>query len=235
MTYRKIDTRIWNDAKFRTLNEDGKLAFFLLLTHPGMTSLGALPVHPAGLAHTLKWLPERFMEALAEPIAKGMVEVDEDEGMLCLPNFIRYNPPENPNVVKAWASSADMLPECAMKTRTLSRAYASLKGRSKSFEEAFVQRFGKQFGKPALNPMPNQEQEQEPSSALEERGGTYTHACAHEGETGEVPFDPPDNLDEAMAWVKRKGVPPENEARACSLLMNWGLTGSLLDELRGAA
>jgi hypothetical protein len=39
--YRKIDTRIWNDAKFRELSERGQLEFLFGLTHPNMTMLGA--------------------------------------------------------------------------------------------------------------------------------------------------------------------------------------------------
>ncbi|WP_037471604.1 hypothetical protein [Sinorhizobium fredii] len=236
--YRKIDVRVWNDAKFRALSEDGKLAFLLLLTHPGMTSLGALPSHANGLAHILKWSTKRFAEALSESLDQGMVEYDEDEGLICLPNFLRYNQPENPNVVKAWVSSADMLPECELKTETLSRAYASLQRRPKSFQEAFIERFGEQFAKPARNPMPNQEQEQEheqeqSSRAHEHREGTYTHA--YDEETGEVPFDPPDNIDEGKAWLQQQGVLPENMTRACTLLMGWKLTGSLLDGMKRKA
>ena len=40
--HRKIDVRIWNDQKFLSLSERGKLAFLMLLTHPMMTALGAM-------------------------------------------------------------------------------------------------------------------------------------------------------------------------------------------------
>ncbi|PBB21143.1 hypothetical protein [Mesorhizobium sp. WSM4313] len=167
MRYRKVDTRVWNDAKFRALADDDKLVFLLLLTHPGMTALGALPSHANGLAHMLKWSPKRFGEALGGVLENGLAEYDEDEGLICLPNFLKYNPPENPNVVKAWVSCADMLPECDLKSRTLSRAYKSLLSRPKSFAEAFVQQFGKPLPQMLPNRMPNQEQEPEPEQEQE--------------------------------------------------------------------
>jgi hypothetical protein len=54
--YRKIDPRIWNDQKFRELSDDAKIVFFLLLTHPHMTALGAMRATVAGLAAELGWV-----------------------------------------------------------------------------------------------------------------------------------------------------------------------------------
>jgi hypothetical protein len=51
--YRKIDPRIWNDAKFRALLDDAKFVFMLLLTHPHMTALGAMRATLAGSAAEL--------------------------------------------------------------------------------------------------------------------------------------------------------------------------------------
>lgn len=147
--YRKIDTRIWNDAKFSNLSDQGKLVFFMLLTHPNMTSLGAMRASLAGLAEELGWLPEAFREAFREALAKGMVEHDQKACLIALPNFVKYNPPESPNVVKAWAAAADLLPECRLKTLVIQRA------------KAFAEGFGEAFAKAYLKTMPNQEQEQE--------------------------------------------------------------------------
>jgi hypothetical protein len=165
--YRKIDTRMWNDAKFRALSDDGKLVFVLFLTHPSMTALGALPASVPGLAHGLKWSEERFRKGFDELLWNGMAKADEDAGLVCLPNFLRYNPPENPNVVKAWAGSVDMLPECELKTETMARAYASLETRPKSFAEAFLKQFGKPLADGIGNRMPNQEPEPEPEQEPE--------------------------------------------------------------------
>ena len=53
--YRKIDPRIWNDKKFRSLSDRAKLLFFMLLTHPSMTALGAMRATLPGLASEMGW------------------------------------------------------------------------------------------------------------------------------------------------------------------------------------
>jgi hypothetical protein len=134
--YRKVDVRIWNDAKFRSLTDEGKLAFFLLLTHPNMTALGAMRSTPAGLAAELKGIPEAFQEAFREVIAKGMADYDEDARLVALPNFVKYNPPTSPNVVKAWVNALEYLPECDLKAVVVQRAVAFAEGMSKGFRKA---------------------------------------------------------------------------------------------------
>lgn len=67
--FRKIDPRIWNDEKFRTLSDKGKLAFLFILTHPAMTCLGAMRASFEGLAAELHWAAKRFRSAKYLPFA----------------------------------------------------------------------------------------------------------------------------------------------------------------------
>lgn len=160
--YRKIDPRIWNDAKFRGLSDNGKLAFLFLLTHPHMTSLGAMRATLGGLAEELGWSDAAFKQAFQEASDKGMAEVDCEARMIALPKFIRYNRPESPNVIKAWEASLDLLPECSLKTRVIFRA--------KDFAEGLGEAFGKALPEIFVKGMPYQEPEQKqeckPSSAI---------------------------------------------------------------------
>ena len=155
--YRKIDVRIWNDAKFRDLSHNAKLVFFFLLTHPNMTALGAMRSTLSGLAEELDFELEAFREAFREAFAKGMVKHDSKACLIALPNFIKYNQPESPNVVKAWVNSLDLLPECDLKNDVISLSANALKGYSKAFREALPEAFLKTYPKS----MPNQEQKQE--------------------------------------------------------------------------
>ncbi len=152
--FRKIDPRIWNDAKFGAFSDNGKLAFLMLLTHPNMTSLGAMRATLGGLAEELGWTAEAFREAFREAQSKGMVEHDPKACLIAVPNFIKYNAPESPNVVKAWIGALDLLPECALKARVVARAKAFAEGMGKGFLEAFAESFAKT--------MPNKEPEPEP-------------------------------------------------------------------------
>ncbi len=159
--FRKIDPRIWNDEKFRSLSSNGKLVFFLLLTHPNMTSLGAMRGTLCGLAEEIKWKEKDFTKAFAEAFAKGMVMNDSEASLIALPHFIRYNPPESPNVIIAWGKSVDLLPECSLRDRVIIDAKDSIKGFSKGFHEAFEKAM----------PIQEQEQEQEQEKAKSVPGG----------------------------------------------------------------
>ncbi|MDF1820714.1 MAG: hypothetical protein P1U64_04040 [Alcanivoracaceae bacterium] len=163
--YRKVDPRIWNDAKFRDLSDNAKLVFFMLLTHPNMTALGAMRATLAGLGEEMGWEPEAFREAFQEVLSKGMAEHDQSACLIALPRFIKYNQPESPNVVKAWASALDLLPECDLKSRVIAgaRDYAKAKGKAytEALPEALAEALAEALPEALAKGIPNQEQEQE--------------------------------------------------------------------------
>lgn len=138
--YRRIDVRIWNDAKFNSLTPMGKLAFFMLLTHPLMTMFGAMRGNPNGLANEIGMDPERFREGLQELLAKGMAEQD-DGGMIALPNFLKYNPPANPNTVVSWAKQAEYLPECELRNVVFQRVNRFVEGLGEGFAKGLREPF----------------------------------------------------------------------------------------------
>ena len=168
--YRKVDPRIWNDAKFMGLSDSGKLALFFVLTHPNMTAVGAMRHTIPGMAAELGWSSEAFREAFLEGCDKGIVKHDEKASFVWLPNFIKYNQPESPNVVKAWFSALDLLPECQMRNELIQHVKDFLKGFAKGFQEGFAEATPKS--------MPNQEQEQEQEQkkeSLPEKPETGSH------------------------------------------------------------
>ncbi len=71
--YRKIDTRTWNDKKFNELSDSAKLVFFLLLTHPHMTSIGAMRASLQSLAGDLHWPLEKIEHAFQEILQKNII------------------------------------------------------------------------------------------------------------------------------------------------------------------
>lgn len=137
--YRKIETRIWNDEKFSSLSNDAKLAFIFTLTHPNMTSLGAMRGTIEGLAAEL----DVFVEAFQEVFAKGMLRTDPKAKLIHAPNFLKYNRPESPNVVIAWGKAYDMIPECDTKTNIYQCVKDLLKDFGKGYQDAFMKGFGK--------------------------------------------------------------------------------------------
>lgn len=112
--YRQIDVRIWNDEKFRKLNDRSKLLFLMILTHPQMTPIGALRANPESLAFELRWQVDAIRDAIRDAISYGMLDGDFEAGLIVAPNFLKYNAPTSPNFSKSWLVSLEMLPECAL-------------------------------------------------------------------------------------------------------------------------
>ena len=68
--YRKIDPRFWGDEKVRQLSDDAKLVFLNILTHPHLTSVGAMRATVPGLAAEMRWREKAFRQAFDEVLAK---------------------------------------------------------------------------------------------------------------------------------------------------------------------
>ena len=155
--YRKIDTRMWGDGKFRNLSSpavSGKYLWIFLLTGPHTTNLpGLFRAGEMAMAEELGWSLEGFREGFGELFREGLVRADWSARVVWIPNAIKYNPPDNPNVVKGWRDSWDEVPECQLKAE----AYEALKG----FTERLGEGFAKAFREGCAKGLANQEQEQE--------------------------------------------------------------------------
>lgn len=170
--YRKIEVRTWSDEKFRSLSPmqpSGQALWFFLLTGPHTGPVpGLFRAGPAAMAEELGWPVEAFREAFREVSDKGMAEADFDARLVWLPNAIRHNKPESPNVVRSWRAEIDMLPECNLKKRAIEAIREYLAELGTPYLSAFCDIFepspkasSKPSGKPSAKAMPNQEQEQE--------------------------------------------------------------------------
>jgi hypothetical protein len=165
--YRKIDTLIWNDAKFNALSVSAKLVFFFELTHPNLTMLGAMRATVPGLAAELGMPAEAFAEAFREILEKGMAKHDDKAFFFWLPNFLKYNKPESPNVVKSWPDAYDLLPECPLKSELFQQLRIFIRDLTRGFHEAFEEAFRDALAKA----MPDQEPEPEPEQEQEQEHG----------------------------------------------------------------
>lgn len=161
--YRKIDCRIWNDEKFCSLSDNGKLVWIFLLTHPNLTPLGAMRASIPGLAAELqlKALPEGYAEAFpkafGECLTKGMAKHDERASCVWIPNFLRYNRPESPNVVTSWVKFFDLIPECEIKYQCLLSVKAFLEDLPKAYSEGLPKGLLEGYAKDYLERSPNSE------------------------------------------------------------------------------
>lgn len=141
--YSKIERCILNDHKFNSLSDDGKLVFLILLIHPHLTAIGAMRASLPGLASELGWPIERFKKAFAEAFKKDMVKYDEKACLIWMPNYLKHNRPESPNVVKSWEQSLDYLPECKLKNELIQHVKTFVNTLSQTFQEALPEVFFK--------------------------------------------------------------------------------------------
>lgn len=172
--FRKVDVRIWNDAKFNELSHLGKLIFIFLITHPSMTMLGAMRATQAGLAEELQASPEAFREAFAEVLTKGLAKVDQKASCIWLPNFLKYQSAESPNVLRNWVKQVEFIPECGLK----SLAVSGLKDYAEASGEAFRKAFREAFGKDFPESVSSKQSAVIPKSPSQRGGGVSTE-CTH--------------------------------------------------------
>lgn len=159
--YRKVDPKMWGDAKFRALTPPppcGQSLFQYLLTCREHTNVpGILNGGKAHFAEALGWPLEGFQKAFGEVLREGLAKADWGAQMVWLPNSKKYNVPESPNVVLSWRTAWDEVPECALKLE----AYHALKAFTEGLGKAFGEAFAKACAKPSPKALANQEQEQE--------------------------------------------------------------------------
>ena len=185
--YRKVEVRIWSDEKFRALSPvqpSGQGLCFFLLTGPHTGPIpGLFRAGRAAMAEELGWPLEAFDEAFREVSEQGMAKADFAARLMWLPNAIKHNKPESPNVVKSWSAEFDLLPECPLKLEALEAIKTFVCSLGPGFSSAFAGAFeahgkpsgkasGKPSGKPSGKTMPNQEQEQEQEQEVKAEGGT---------------------------------------------------------------
>lgn len=146
--YRKVKITMWDDPKFRALSPlppSGQSLFIYLLTGPFTGIIpGLYKAGRAAMAEELNWDVEAFDLALGEAIALGMVEADLKARVFWLPNAVKHNPPASVNVIKSWARSFELLPECSLKDK----AYEALKVACYGVSDAMGMAFDKAFALP---------------------------------------------------------------------------------------
>jgi uncharacterized phage protein (TIGR02220 family) len=192
MIYRKIAPHFWNDAKVRQLSDDAKFVLLFLLTHPGLTALGAMRATLAGLAAELGWRLRRFTRAIEESVHLGMVVLNESAAFVGLPNFIKYNEPNGPNAVtKAWPRAVELIPECPERRALLARCRAYLDAKSEDFRDAINDGVWDALGhgqgmaltiqEPEQEPEQEPKQEQDSSAPPAPQGGRTPRTSARRG------------------------------------------------------
>jgi hypothetical protein len=113
-TYAYVYTTFWSSPTIVELRDDAKLLALYLLTCQHCTSAGVFRL-PVGYASAdLGWSQERVREGLKELSENGFVTVCQTTHWVWIRKHLDWNPPENPNQVKAITRVALTVPkECS--------------------------------------------------------------------------------------------------------------------------
>lgn len=139
--YRNVHCLIWNDDKFPFASDDCKLVFFHLLTSPFSTGFGLYKASLGALSDEIRWPIKRYDKAFKEVLKQGFIEYDEKYFVIFIPNFLVYNPPNNPNVLRSWRHQLKELPDSYLKDEF----FQSLKKICEAFREDFQKAFNEVF------------------------------------------------------------------------------------------
>ncbi len=96
--YRKIYTRIWKTL--RGLKADEKAIALYLLTGDQTNRIGYYDFSLAKAAEDLETLPQTFRKGFERVLAHLGWEFDNVNRVVYIPTWWKWNPPENPNVLK---------------------------------------------------------------------------------------------------------------------------------------
>lgn len=166
--YRKIEVRIWADQNFRELSPllpSGQGLWFYLLTGPHTGPVpGLFRAGRAAMAEELGWSLDELTDAFEELSSRSMAEADFGARLMWLPNALKHNLPQSPNVVRSWGAELDLLPECALKVKALARMREVLAEMGEPFVAALdevLAKVVKASPKASPKPKPNQDQDQD--------------------------------------------------------------------------
>lgn len=149
-TYRAIHVKMWGDEKFKRLSPPPPSARYLwiyLLAGPHTNKIpGLFTAGEAQLAEALEWPLKGFRERYRELFREGLIEADWRARLVFIPNAIKHNSPDNPNVVKSWKREWEDLPECELKAIAYQYIFDFLKRLGKGFLIPFEEGFPKPSG-----------------------------------------------------------------------------------------
>jgi hypothetical protein len=167
--YGKIHSSFWTSQDIRALSDDGRTLAAYLLTSPHSNMLGCFRVPVAYVAEDLGWGMERVQEGFGELTSNHFATFNEGSKWVVIHKFLKWNQPENPNVVRAAEKLFDQIPTSSGVKSILAWAVAEFEPRFSAEKltlcEPFANPFDsspKAYRKPEPEPEPLPEPEPEP-------------------------------------------------------------------------
>lgn len=174
--YRRVSTRMHNDERFQNLSRpkpNGQSLWTYLIHGPRTVLIpGLLPISLATIADDFHWSLAATKKMWEEIACQGMARADRDGPLIWLPNALKHNPPQSPNVVRSWRRSYDdEIPPCALKVEAGRRVEVFLQTFKEDLTIAFVEAFREGQTRTLTRALVNQEQDQDQKIVQPAEGG----------------------------------------------------------------
>ena len=159
--YGKVETKFWGWALKNKLSNDARTLALYLLTGPHSNSIGCYRLPDGYITADLGLTSETITDALSELSKNGFAHRCKITDFLFLPDYLRHNKPENPNVGSSMARLADTIPSDFSYGLELTE---KLKPFGKRLPTGFVNGLGNRFETLTLTyPLPEPNQPDPPS------------------------------------------------------------------------
>lgn len=135
------------EEPFTGLTVDEKLVALYVLSGPYTNAIGLYRLSPALMAEDLRMTVLTARRRFAAVCRVLQYRYDVSTRVVWLPAWAEENPPQNPNIVRAWRSAFDELPDSALKAEAGAFLHAFLVSKGEPF--------AKSFGEPVSNHLPN--------------------------------------------------------------------------------
>ena len=139
--YRKVSPRFWKDEKVGNLPAPEKLISLYCITSPQSNRIGLFSFSPGEACEDLGIPIETFVEGWAKPFGNVCRALnfgwDEVGRVLYIPNWWKYNTPENPNVLKACLADLNEVPQ----TYLIKEFSQNLEHLPETFHQTFPETF----------------------------------------------------------------------------------------------
>ena len=154
--YFRIAARFWSDEKSAGWSDETKLAALYVLTcrHRHLEGIFVLPI--CYMAADLRWSVKRVRRALVNLENAGFLKVDAGSNLILIRNALRYQFPENPNMIEGCLRRILELPKTGLlqEFQGLVREHCYRKGVSsvaQSFHQLLEERLTQRFEQPFSN------------------------------------------------------------------------------------
>lgn len=226
--YIRIATKFWQDEKARRLSDDAKLLYLYVLTSPHSNMAGYYVLPKPYVAYDLQWLPERLDKALAELLRTGLIKYCEQNDVVFIPNFFKYNPIQNRNQAVGVAKRVSELP-----ANTLQKDFlAAVKRFAQPFLELFAERLTEWFGNTETETETDTDTETE--TETESKPDPVVSSLPPSSDDLDIVLDAwrqhigelgPKQLDAISAWLKEsdRAMPAEVVVKAIEIAAQSGV------------